>query len=127
LGWHNIGTNIKYGVLCYFGSSNEVIPESCSNVHWLVTLYIILTIIILFAIEKILEIDCEVLSRSMFASVIVAYIGAFLFGIYENVSISIFDFISIAMLLYGMLLFGSDPEPTVQLLNSGSPVAAESH
>ncbi len=97
---------------------------TCSGVSWLVFVYVASNLVILLCVDKVLQSSNRILGRLLAVSVFVAFLAL---GVYDTQvnfgffgffgsTISMFDIISIVILMIGMEIYGSDPEPDVEII-----------
>lgn len=126
--------NISDGLICFMGQNPENFTRydsayaTCSCSSLLVLGYVISNVIVLECIGKVLQSNNLILARSMAAAVFVSFLAL---GIYDTKlgyqhglfgsAIDISDIIAIIILLFGMEVYGHDPEPDVEAVTNFSP------
>eukprot|EP01041_Mallomonas_annulata_P006707 gene6707-13595_t len=149
-------SNIYDGFLCLFGFNPSLDNDhlysiedaSCPNICWFVIAYVLATVILLQAIDRILKFNDGSLVRILSISIMCSFVFLSLYRIitgttssssssssgtegsqishshgllFSSNDVSIIDIISVIILVLGMELYGRDPEPEIEAITNFSP------
>ena len=100
---------------------DDSVEDVCSECFWLVFSYVGCTALVIECINHVLQISNQLLGRAMAAAVFLAFISLAIYDKQVNYGIGLFgtniglaDVLSLVVLLYGMEIYGRDPEPDVE-------------
>lgn len=105
--------------------SDDTDGEMCSGCIWLVFTYVGCTALVIECINHVLQISNQLLGRAMAAAVFLAFMSLALYdentnyGVgYFGTNVGIADILSVFILIYGMEVYGRDPEPDVEVITN---------
>jgi hypothetical protein len=124
--------NIQEGWQCFRGYRPEHsvfhddgYADLCSGCFWLVLTYVGCTALVIECINHVLQISNQLLGRAMAAAVMLAFLSLAVYDKNANYGIGIFgtnigllDIVSVCVLIYGMEVYGRDPEPDVEVITN---------
>ena len=128
-------TNVKESWMCFRGITppNSIFEfddntgNSCDGCVWLVLSYVGCTALVIECINHVLQISNQLLGRAMAAAVFVAFIALAIYDKHTNygagffnTNVGVLDIVSVIVLIYGMEIYGRDPEPDVEVITNYS-------
>jgi hypothetical protein len=125
--------NVQQGWQCFRGISqshstfqfDDLDGEMCNGCFWLAISYVICTALVIECINHVLQISNQLLGRAMAAAVFLAFFSLAIYDKSTNygsgllgTNIGVLDIVSVSILIYGMEVYGRDPEPDVEVITN---------
>ena len=121
--------NFEDGLACLFGSESQSeeyndFNSSCSLSLGLILGYVASNVVVLACIDRVLETSNQILGRVLAVSILFAFVALGIYDTEANKGLGglfggtrgAIDIIALVLLFAGMEIYGSDPEPDVELI-----------
>lgn len=125
-------SNVQSGLQCFLGYNpepgNRETAANCSNSMWLICSYVLSNFLVLECTTRVLQLSNRILGRAMAAAILVAFLALWAYDIVVNrhrgsfvlssANVGLCDVLAMGILLWGMEVYGRDPEPDEELITN---------